>query len=632
MSSIVDYNKDSKLRYNRLYNTKATMLNDYTRNAIYRRTACLNNFGYSCAAGNTLSSKGYYRNKDKSCPTPYENIEQSCNPQENAYSEKRTPPPIFMDKFYNALPPVKSSYDINVDNLDIKNMTKTDYYYAVSTEQSRTTTGSSVINGLKGPIEFILASKSDPEQTVHYWSTDGFQTTNEFVDKQTIGEHVYVTLRIHQANYSGGKITVEAYSREKGKENSGITKHTFSITGYDSITAKPENGKSIPYYFEYLTNWFDIDPTSNNRLYAPKSGGQNEWTNEALTEADKAILANYILWLNSYAYDGPTSKNRDKLAVGFKETTLQLNKALTYTYGTSPIVPTLVGATLDEFITFMPRGWLQGNLTWDDGADFTGNSTVRTNSMYTPDKVDFRMNGDDIEMKTFGSFKFIKLIGITNTTAIDILNAQGEIYPYPGFTIAFNEGGGTAVGLLGTITVTELTQAGIQSDGWTKIASLKNTQRDVFYLHMTRVHTVNGTVTGSDGSAVAIQYDLETARDTDTINKTYFAKSMFEGVWVDSGLTDAQLIEQHGVFGFNYHNQYTVNTGSDFLEYVSGTQIPSNGNVVDVQQAIIDDRAIDYSWARVGYLMPHTRVEAGILAEEFKVDKLIQLVNMVYVV
>ena len=34
MSSIVDYNKDSKLRYNRLYNTKATMLNDYTRNAI----------------------------------------------------------------------------------------------------------------------------------------------------------------------------------------------------------------------------------------------------------------------------------------------------------------------------------------------------------------------------------------------------------------------------------------------------------------------------------------------------------------------------------------------------------------------------------------------------------------------
>ena len=30
MSSIVDYNKDSKLRYNRLYNTKATMLNDFT--------------------------------------------------------------------------------------------------------------------------------------------------------------------------------------------------------------------------------------------------------------------------------------------------------------------------------------------------------------------------------------------------------------------------------------------------------------------------------------------------------------------------------------------------------------------------------------------------------------------------
>ena len=131
-------------------------------------------------------------------------------------------------------------------------MTKTDYYYAVSTEQSRTTTGSSVTNGLKGPIEFILASKSDPEQTVHYWSADGFQTTNEFVDKQQNGQHVYVTLRIHQANYSSGKITIQAYSQEKGKRRSGITTHTFTVTGYDSITTKPEGGKSIPYYFFFL--------------------------------------------------------------------------------------------------------------------------------------------------------------------------------------------------------------------------------------------------------------------------------------------------------------------------------------------------------------------------------------------
>lgn len=623
MSSIVDYNKDSKLRYNRLYNTKATMLNDYTRNAIYKRTACLNNFGYSCDVGNTLSSKGMYRNKDKSCPTPYENIEQSCNPQENAYSEKRTPPPIFMDKFYNALPPINSRYDINVDNLDVKNMTKTDYYYAVSTEQSRTTTGSSVTNGLKGPIEFILASKSDPEQTIHYWSTDGFsQTTNEFIDKQTDGEHVYITLRIHQANYSGGKITVMAYSQEKGKEKSGVTKHTFFITGYDSVTAKPENGKSIPYYFEYLTNWFDIDPTSNNQLYAPKSGGINTWTNEALTEADKAILANYISWLNSYAYDGPTSKNRDKLGVGFKDTNLQLSKALTYTYGTSPTIPTLVGATLDDFISFTPRGWLQGNLTWDKGAGMTGLDSVRVTTPYTPDKVDFRMNGDDIEVKTFGSFKLIKLIGITNTTAVDILKAKTEIFAYPGFTISYNEGGGTSVGTFATVTLSSTVDGGMLSDGWTKIASLKNTQRDVFYLHMTRVHTVTGAVTGSDGSPVTIQYDLETSRDTDTIDKTYFAKSMFEGVWLESNLTDAQLIEQHGVFGFNYHNQYTIpleqaNQFGEKFKYITGTQMPS-GNVTNVEQVIIQGRRIDYSWERVGYLMPHTKVNIGRLASVFK--------------
>ena len=189
--------------------------------------------------------------------------------------------------------------------------------------------------------------------------------------------------------------------------------------------------------------------------------------------------------------------------------------------------------------------------------------------------------------------------------------------------MAFNEAGGADVGTFGTITLTSLADDGIQSPGWTKIASLKNTQRDVFYLHMTRVHTVNGTVANTDpshgdGSAVAIQYDLETSRDTDTIEKTYFATSMFEGVWLDSNLSDSTMIERYGVFGFNYHNQYTVNKGSGSLEYVSGTQIPTNGNVVDVQQAIIQGRSIDYSWERVGYLMPHTKIEASIMDSVFK--------------
>ena len=93
--------------------------------------------------------------------------------------------------------------------------------------------------------------------------------------------------------------------------------------------------------------------------------GQTSWNNVALTESDKALLANYISWLNSYAYDGPTSNNRDKLGVGFKDPALERSKALTYTYGMSSLTPTLNGATLDEFLSFMPRGWLQGNLTWE---------------------------------------------------------------------------------------------------------------------------------------------------------------------------------------------------------------------------------------------------------------------------
>ena len=118
-----------------------------------------------------------------------------------SYSDMKTPPPVFMDKFYNALPPVASRYDIDVDNLDITNMTKTDYYYAVTVEQTRATTASSLTNGLKGPIEFILGSKSDPEQTVHYWSTDNWQTTNEFIDKQQEGRTC-----IRYITYSSSKL------------------------------------------------------------------------------------------------------------------------------------------------------------------------------------------------------------------------------------------------------------------------------------------------------------------------------------------------------------------------------------------------------------------------------------------
>ena len=61
---------------------------------LYRRTACLNKFGYSCQI-----------NKDKSCPTPYENITEDCSPSNNSYSDHKHHL-LFLLMFYNALPPV----------------------------------------------------------------------------------------------------------------------------------------------------------------------------------------------------------------------------------------------------------------------------------------------------------------------------------------------------------------------------------------------------------------------------------------------------------------------------------------------------------------------------------------------
>lgn len=604
MSSIVDYNKDSKLRYNRLYNTKATMLNDFTRNAIYKRTGCLDKFGYAC-----------YGKVDDSCPTPYKSnitpADNRCNNKENSYSDQKTSPPVFMDKFYNVIDPVETRYDIDIDNLDIRNMTKTAYYYAITTEQSRTTTASSLTNGLKGPIEFILGSKSDPEQTVHYWTTDNWITTNEFIDRRQDGQHVYVTLRIHQANYSGGEVVVQAYSIEKGKYRSGITKHSFIITGYNSITVKPENNTLTPYYIEYLSNWFDVDPNDNNKLYAPMSGDEvgTSWNNISLTETDKELLANYIAWLNAYSYNGPTSANRDKVAIGFKEPGVQLNKANTYTYGKSPLISTLNGATLDDFISSASKSWLQGTMKWNSDASITGSAEYRIATMYTPDKVDFRMNGNDIEMKTFGSFKFIKLIGLTNMTTVEVLDARTELFAYPGFTMTFNEAGGaSANGGVGSVGLTSTNPGGVQSDGWRKIASLLNTTQQVFYHHMTKVHTVNGTITDSNGNGVAITYEVDTYRASDTITKTYIAKSTFTGEWFNGDLTDAQKITNAGVLGFNYNNTYTLANGST----LQGTSIPIGVNVISVEETFVMGLSKRFAWAIVGYMMPETKLSMDI--------------------
>jgi len=609
MSSIVNYNNDSKLRYNRIYNTKATMLNDYTRNAIYRRTGCLDKFGFSCVGNNAVS-----------CPTPYKSVNYidasnqndtslPCNTV-NFYSDEITPPPVFMDKFYNKLDPGTTAYDINVANLDIKNMTKTNYYNAVTTEQDRTNT-SELVNGLKGPIEFILLSKADPEQTVHYWTTNNWGTTNEFVDKQKQGEHVYITLRVHQADYSSGRVTVQAYSQRNGLQRSAITKHTFEITGYDSVFMKPENNTTTPYYIEYLTNWFDVNPANSFKLYPQMVLDKLLSPKFQLTDTDQEILANYITWLNGYSYNGPTSQNRDKLAVGFNESGVNIDKAYTYTYGNTTINPILTGATLDQFLSSGTQGWLQGSFKYTADASIAGeggpganNKSFTYETIYAPNKVDFRMNGDDIEFKTSGSFMFKSLIAFTNMNMMEILDNQNGFSAYPGFSITgYNYGTSEtyADNAQGSIVVTSDFSTGVQADGWRKLININATTNAVTYHYMTKVYKVTGTEQG-ETDVTDIVYDLETERSTDRITATYLATSNYTGTWFKDIPTNA-MIREAGVYGYNYKTKYTLANGNTITSAV----FPSGQQVVKAVEIFDDSTTSQLTWSVVAYAIPETR-------------------------
>ena len=606
MSSIVNYNNDSKLRYNRIYNTKATMLNDYTRNAIYRRTGCLDKFGFSCVGNNAVS-----------CPTPYKSVNYidasnqndtslPCNTV-NFYSDEITPPPVFMDKFYNKLDPGTTAYDINVANLDIKNMTKTNYYNAVTTEQDRTNT-SELVNGLKGPIEFILLSKADPEQTVHYWTTNNWGTTNEFVDKQKQGEHVYITLRVHQADYSSGRVTVQAYSQRNGLQRSAITKHTFEITGYDSVFMKPENNTTTPYYIEYLTNWFDVNPANSFKLYPQMVLDGRPSSEHPVTGKDEEILANYITWLNAYSYNGPTSQNRDKLAVGFNEAGVNSDKAYTYTYGNTTINPMLTGATIDQFLSSGTQGWLQGLFKYTADAGITGEGGPDTNNksftyetIYAPNKVDFRMNGDDIEFKTSGSFRFKSLIAVTNMNMIEILRSKNGFSAYPGFSItAYNATGAFVTNIEGSILI-ETTIGSQQTSTWKKIVNIYDTNNQVDYHYMTKVYEVTGTEQVETGVNNII-YDLETPRMTDNITATYLATSNYTGTWF-KGTPNNAMIREAGVYGYNYKTKYTLSNGNTITSAV----FPSGQQVVKAEEIFDNSTTSQLTWSVVAYAIPETR-------------------------
>jgi len=601
MSSIIGYQNNSKLRINQIYDINATTMNDHTRSAIYKRTNCLDKFGITCVG-----------NKTTSCATPY--ISSSCPGAKNVYSDQITPPPIFTDKFYNPLTPVESTYNINPDNLNISTMTKTVYYNAITAEQTRTN-NRALETGIKGPIEFILLSKADPEQTVHYWSADNFTTTNEFVDKQQQGQHVFITLRLKDANYKSGTINIQAYSVRKGLQRSAITTHNFNIFGYNSIGIKPENGTTIPFYIEYLANWFDVNPKNNYRLYPPVgSDPNNPFADFQLTTDDQELLANYITWLKDYAYTGPTSSNREKLTIYGVAANTTKNQANTFIYGTTSINPVLTGASLDQMIKSTPNGWLPSALTYVEDAPATGGIELRVTDTFDYSKVDFRMNGNDVEYKTIGIYRVKKVTFTLNLTIAEVNVAFREMITYDGFSITnINTAGGNKVGgNTGSIELTYQLPSGKASVGtWTKLVTLA-TQPTNTYRYVKHVFEVIGMI-----NSVESVYQIETPRYTDIIWKRYIMTSNYVGEWLTmnpelEGNLDAIInytVSRAGVLGVNYEIIYEIvdGTGNRYLYY--GITAPENVNIISSKPALIFQSYIDVKIGIVGYVLPNTQLK-----------------------
>jgi len=490
-------------------------------------------------------------------------------------------------------------------------MTKTNYYNAITAEQTRTNSRS-LISGIKGPIEFILRSQSDPEQTIHYWSTDNWTTTNEFVDKQQQGHHVFITLRLKDANYKSGTINIQAYSVRKGLQKSAITTHNFNILGYNSIGIKPENETTIPFYIEYLANWFDVNPKNNYQLYPPVgSDPNNPFADFQLTTYDQELLANYITWLKDYAYTGPTSSNRDKLTIYGIASNTTKDQANTFIYGTTSINPVLTGAPLDQMIKSTPNGWLPSALTYSEDAPATGGIELRVTDTFDYAKVDFRMNGNDVEYKTIGIYRVKKVIFALNLTAEEVVTVSNQMTTYGGFSITNIN---TASGNTGSIelTCTPLSTGEASVGTWTKLVTLA-TLSTTEYIYVKYVFTVIGMI-----NSVESVYQIENPRYTDVIWKRYIMTSAYAGEWVpinaelqaNPDAIDNYIMSKLGVLGFNYKIAYQYVTEDSDWNFYYGVAPPENVNIIS-STAYISIPYIDVKIGIVGYVLPNTELYIG---------------------
>lgn len=489
MASINTFVQDSKLKFRRIYDTKKVTMNDFTRNAIEKRVGCSDNKGIKCIGKNIKVCDNQYnitkcntivdRFKDEFGSFVYpggitgpfldkfivlmkyldtksiNNLSllqlQQLNSNESfgfnnsqldiihsyfdssEYVDNVSPVPSVFDKYYKTFSGTEQEYDIG--DIDIANTVETDYYYYIASEQDRTQQNV-YDKGLKGPIDFILGTSGDPKKTTYYYTVDDWETTRIFTDNIQLDNHKYITLKIHETDYRGGIVNLHFYSIEEGYKKSPIVSQKFIIKNFDNITKKPAGGKRIPYYIEYLSNWFDIDKLTGD-LIPPftRDTTIDPYKDVPFNENDKVLLKTYIRYLKSYNYTGPTSTNRTKLALPFGGDVVDINQAKSYIYGEASTQKVLNGLKLNDFLKnrsamafFNDRGkWLDNGCLYQSSNDSQGGVTARdTFGMLPVDRVSFRMNGSSFEIKTSHKCKIKEVTYVLNADADEVTTEYGK--------------------------------------------------------------------------------------------------------------------------------------------------------------------------------------------------------------
>ena len=670
-SDIINYNND-KLKHNKLYNTRSTMMNDFTRNSIFKRTACLDNFGINCSS----STSGYREANSITCSDPYGN---ACS-SSYTYSEDVTSAPIFTDIYYNPFLSSITDYDINPDNLPIENMTPDTYYNAVKFYQG-TVNNSGINVGIRGPVEFILYNqKNDPQNTVYYWAIDEGTNYTEFIDKHQDGDHRFIRLALHQANYKRGYFTVKAYAITQGKKRSGITTHRFNILNYSSIGKKPNSGVTCHEYIEYLANWFDVNPSDNFRLITPigetsnevkargsrqiyggggsggggaggggaggggaggggsgaggsgaggVGGGGNQPQIDLTTLAyngmgfnivDQFLLSLYILWLKSYAYNGATSTNREKLTLSNTTNTLDATLTQTYTYGNSSTNQILQGAKLDDIISTATTGWLSSSLPSPNRNLQLGTSVkslipeLRITKDYKANRVSFRMNGDFLQYKTHGDFSLTRATFCLNITISqlptylkDITVAEAGLFSLSGTNTV------QTTNSMASIEITALDTNGETSSDWANFVRLGDSAQRGFpqtnYFIVTYIDEVDGKVNKS----VPYTYKRSVSRVSDNIKLRWIMTGINKGDWLSiTGLSTEEAheytIQQKGILGVNYGIQYTDQNNNKYLG-----ELPPNKIIVKSELTLFNSTYRDIEFGLVSYAIPEIRIAISVL-------------------